>query len=154
MGIAHTVTRERLFEPLRRRLGGNRTWLGYLASCPYCVSHWLAFVIVPLTGAYHVDVLPRGGGPATAVLRWFFSSVLVAILAAFFRVIFYFVDETQGLVRRQQRTAEEEAAARRALRQRLEASTEDKVAAERTDEAPTPTDERARTTADMQDQAH
>src|SRR5262245_390949 len=34
MGLAHTVTRERLFEPLRRRAGGKETWLGYLVSCP------------------------------------------------------------------------------------------------------------------------
>ncbi|MGZ6133025.1 MAG: hypothetical protein ACXWK9_01135 [Myxococcaceae bacterium] len=39
MGIAQTLTRERMFESLRQRLGGNETWLGYLVSCPYCASH-------------------------------------------------------------------------------------------------------------------
>ena len=34
MGIAQTVTRERLFESLRNRLGGQDSWLGYLVSCP------------------------------------------------------------------------------------------------------------------------
>src|SRR4051812_31519724 len=121
MGLSHTIARERLFEPLRRRLGGRSTWVGYLVSCPYCVSHWIAFVLVPLTGAYSIDVVV-GWRPAALALRWFLSSVLVAILAAFFRVLFYFVDETQGLVRRQQRTAEEEASTRRALRERLEAA--------------------------------
>lgn len=126
MGLSHTLTRERLFEPLRRLAGGKDTWLGYLVSCPYCASHWIAFMLVPLTGAYYVDVV-AGLGPLTGLLRWFFSSVLVAMLAAFFRVIFYFVDESQGLVRRRQRTEEEEAKThaetRRALRDQLDGST-------------------------------
>jgi hypothetical protein len=49
MGLSQTLTRERIFEPLRTRLGGKRTWLGYLVSCPYCASHGIAFVLVPLT---------------------------------------------------------------------------------------------------------
>src|SRR4051812_49323121 len=61
MGISHTVSRERLFEPLRRRLGGHDTWLGYLVCCPYCVSHWIAFAIVPLTGTYVVPIAVRWG---------------------------------------------------------------------------------------------
>src|SRR5689334_21624818 len=56
MGLAHTVANERLFLPLRRRLGGRETWLGYLVSCPYCASHWFAFAIVPLTGTYYVSL--------------------------------------------------------------------------------------------------
>ena len=50
MGLAQTIAKERVFEPLRDRLGNKETWLGYLVSCPYCLSHWLAFVLVPLTG--------------------------------------------------------------------------------------------------------
>jgi hypothetical protein len=106
MGLSHTIARERLFEPVRRALGGRDTWLGYLISCPYCVSHWIAFVLVPLTGTYAVDVVPRWG-PVSAVLRWLLSSILVAVVAAFLRVAFYFVDETQGLVRRQQRAVDQ-----------------------------------------------
>jgi hypothetical protein len=116
MGMAHTITRERLFAPLRARAGGHDTWLGYLLSCPYCASHWLAFLLVPLTGAYGIDVAPRWGA-ASWVLRWLLSAVLVAVLAAFLRVIFYFVDETQGLVRRQQKSVDEETAAARAARE-------------------------------------
>ena len=108
MGISHTVAKERICEPLRKKLGGKETWLGYLVSCPYCLSHWIAFAVVPLTGAYYVDVAGRWG-LVGAVLRWFFSSVLVAMIAAFLRVIFYFVDETQGLVKREQKVVEKEA---------------------------------------------
>ena len=115
MGLSHTIARERLFAPLRRVLGGHETWLGYLVSCPYCVSHWVAFVLVPLTGTYAIAVVPHWGA-VTTVLRWLLSSVLVTAVAAFLRVAFYFVDETQGLVRRQQRTVEQQLDATRQAR--------------------------------------
>ncbi len=118
MGLSHTVARERLFAPLRRALGGHDTWFGYLVSCPYCVSHWVAFLLVPLTGTYAVDVVPRWG-PFSGVLRWLLSSVLVTVVAAFLRVAFYFVDETQGLVRRQQKTVEAQTETARAAHERL-----------------------------------
>lgn len=105
MGLAHTIAKERITEPLRRKLGGKDTWLGYLFSCPYCASHWIAFLLVPLTGAYFVAVDPRLGWAAGPV-RWLLSSLLVVVLAAFLRVAFYFVDETQGLVRRRQKEVE------------------------------------------------
>ena len=107
MGLSHTIARERLFEALRARLGGPSTWVGYLASCPYCVSHWVAFVLVPVTGTYPLDVVPSLGA-GRPVIRWFLSSILVATLAAFLRVAFYFVDESQGLVRRQGKVAQKE----------------------------------------------
>ena len=99
MGIAQTITRERMFEALRERLGGQATWLGYLVSCPYCASHWVAFVLVPLTGIYGIRVQVQWGF-LSSVLDWFLSSVLVVVIAAFLRVAFWFVDESQGLVRR------------------------------------------------------
>lgn len=105
MGIAQTLTKERIFSRLRDRCGGKETWLGYLVSCPYCASHYIAFVIVPLTGAYYVHVAPRWGVVST-VLDWFLSSILVTVIAAFLRVVFYFVDETQGLVRRRQKVVD------------------------------------------------
>lgn len=119
MGMAHTVAKERIFEPLRERLGGKRTWWGYLLSCPYCASHWIAFALVPLTDAYYVRVaLPPG--PLAMVLSWFLSSILVVVTAAFLRVGFYVVDETQGLLRRREVEVEEETATRRAIRRRTE----------------------------------
>jgi hypothetical protein len=39
---------------------------------------------------------------------WFLSSILVTVVAAFLRVIFFFVDETQGFVRRRKKVAEKE----------------------------------------------
>lgn len=115
MGVTQTIARERLFAPVRARLGGKETWPGYLISCPYCVSHWIAAALVPLTGTYSFDVALTSG-PAAWVLRWGLSTILVAVIAAFLRVIFYFVDETQGLVRREQRSVEEEVIAKQASR--------------------------------------
>ncbi|HEX2568684.1 MAG TPA: hypothetical protein VH877_03925 [Polyangia bacterium] len=109
MGLSHTIARERLLAPLRERLGGKETWLGYLVSCPYCVSHWLAFVLVPLTGTMYVRVVPAWGF-VSQVLSWFLSSILVTVLAAFLRVAFWYIDETQGLVRRRRRAEEDRGA--------------------------------------------
>jgi hypothetical protein len=100
MGLSQTLTRERIFEPLRMRLGDKRTWLGYLVSCPYCASHGIAFVMVPLTGTYPIDVVVKApwlGG----LLRWFLSAILVTVVAAFLRVGFWFVDERQALTRKE-----------------------------------------------------
>ena len=118
MGLSHTIARERICEPLRARLGGKETWLGYMVSCPYCLSHWIALALVPITGTLPVDVVP-GLGPVAGLLRWLLSSILVAVLAAFFRVIFYFVDETQGLVKRRQRSVEEETEIRKVERETM-----------------------------------
>jgi hypothetical protein len=107
MGISHTIAKERLFLPLRERLGGKETWLGYLASCPYCASHYIAFALVPLLGVYPLRT-PHAWGALGSVLDWFFSSILVTVIAAFLRIAFYFVDETQGLARRQQRKVDVE----------------------------------------------
>jgi membrane protein implicated in regulation of membrane protease activity len=123
MGLAQTIAKERIFAPVRERLGGKETWFGYLVSCPYCASHWLAFALVPVTGAYFIRVaidVPY----LSPILTWFLSSILVVVIAAFLRVGFWFVDESQGLVRRRQRTEEERAGVERATRERLESEDE------------------------------
>jgi hypothetical protein len=119
MGMAQTIAKERIFQPLRDRLGNKETWLGYLVSCPYCASHYLAFALVPLTGSYYVQVTVEWG-LLSRLLTWFLSSYLVVVIAAFLRVAFWFVDETQGLIRRRQRTEDEEVRMRRLTREQLE----------------------------------
>ena len=118
VGMSQTIAKERIFAPLRDRLGGKETWVGYLVSCPYCASHYIAFILVPLTGTYPIDVAV--GGWVGSVLRWFLASILLTVIAAFYRVIFWFVDETQGLVRRRQRTEEEETRTKRLMRKQVE----------------------------------
>ena len=87
------------------RLGSKETWLGYQASCPYCASHTIAFILVPLTGTYAIDVVV-GPGWAASVLEWFLSSILVTVIAAFLRVAFWMVDEQQALLRREKQLVE------------------------------------------------
>jgi hypothetical protein len=107
MGLSHTIAREKIFDPLRRACGGMSTWRGYVLSCPYCASHWLAFVLVPLTGTYLIRVVPRWGSVSSA-LDWFLSSILVTVVAAFLRVGFYFVDEGQRLTREKKKATQAE----------------------------------------------
>jgi uncharacterized membrane protein len=118
MGMAQTISKEQIFAPLRERLGGKATFFGYLVSCPYCLSHYLAFALVPLTGTYPIKVVV--GGWLGWGLSWFLSAILLTVIAAFYRVLFWFVDEAQGLVRRRQRTEEEEIATKRIIREKVE----------------------------------
>ncbi len=108
MGLSHTLAREKMFERLRNALGGKDTWRGYLVSCPYCASHWLAFLIVPLTGAYGIHVIPRWA-VISPVLDWFLSSILVTVVAAILRVGFYLVDEEQRLTKTRKKVTQAEA---------------------------------------------
>lgn len=119
MGLSHTIAREKLFAPLRDRLGGKETWRGYLFSCPYCLSHYLAFVLVPVTGLYPIQVAVQWGW-ANRVIEWFLASILVTVVAAFMRVIFWFVDEAQALERGQKKRAQEEAQTASIVRRRIE----------------------------------
>lgn len=111
MGLSHTIARERIFEPLRNACGGTSTWRGYLISCPYCASHWLALLLVPLTGAYGIQVVPRWP-VISAVLDWFLSSILVTVIAAVLRVGFYFIDEEARLAKTKKRATQVEAESR------------------------------------------
>lgn len=119
MGLSYTVGTQRVFAPLRDRLGGKKTWAGYLVSCPYCNSHYFAAVLVPLTGAYGIHIRPQWGW-ATSVLDWFFSVILVTVIAAFLRIFFFAIDEGQGLIRREQREVEAETEVQHAVREKIE----------------------------------
>ena len=116
MCVTNTITQEQLFDPLRRRLGGKDTWLGYLCCCPYCLSHSLAFLLVPLFGL-KVLTIPHDWGFATAALEWFFNSILVVVLAAFIRMFFYSIDDLVGVLRVRQ---EKETAEKRHVEQKIE----------------------------------
>lgn len=119
MGLSHTIAKERIFAPLRDRLGGKETWLGYLVSCPYCVSHWLAFVAVPL-----MDLRPLrvawDWGFLSVVIDWFLAAILVTVLAAFLRVAFWWIDETQALVRKRKVRVEKDTEATELLVHHIE----------------------------------
>lgn len=44
--VARLVTIDFITEPLRRRAETRSPWLGYLMSCPWCISVWLAPLLV------------------------------------------------------------------------------------------------------------
>lgn len=112
MCIANTVSRERLFKPLRDRLGGKSSWPGYLLLCPYCLSHWLAFALVPVFDLRLLTV-PHDWPVAGPVIEWFFNSILVVIGAAFIRMIFFSFDDLVGVFRRFERIEDVELDRRR-----------------------------------------
>lgn len=114
MSVANTISRERVFEPLRRRLGGKDTWLGYLVSCPYCLSHWVSFALVPLF-SLRLAVIPYDWPVVQPVLEWFFNSILVVAGAAFLRILFFSIDDLVGVFRRFERIEDSEIERRQGL---------------------------------------
>lgn len=115
MCIANTISRERIFEPLRNRLGGKETYFGYMIACPYCLSHWLAFGLVPLFGLRLLRV-PYDWGPVAWTLDWFFNSILVVMLAAFIRMTFFSIDDLVGVFRRFEKIEDDEIEERERLK--------------------------------------
>lgn len=43
--ISYTISRTEIFKPLRKFICNKFNWLGKLISCPYCLSHWVSFII-------------------------------------------------------------------------------------------------------------
>ena len=68
--ITITVVSSKLFRPLRDALKGK--FLGELVSCPYCFSHYPAFMLA----------LGCGEGPLWMVLYWFGTVALTAPVMA------------------------------------------------------------------------
>lgn len=48
--VSLTVARSKIFEPFRSFVQSKSKFLGELFSCFYCLSHWVAIVMVYLTG--------------------------------------------------------------------------------------------------------
>lgn len=69
---ATTITKARVFAPLRQRARG---WLGYLLSCPYCASHWLV-----IAGQAYYQVNLAHLGPIVSTLPIIGAAVLVPAL--------------------------------------------------------------------------
>lgn len=72
-GVASlTLTRARPLRPMRQWIQQRSQWWGELVSCPYCISHWVAFVLV----ARHLTSLDN------AVLEWLIVVAISAPVAA------------------------------------------------------------------------
>jgi hypothetical protein len=44
--ISLTLSKGKIFEPLREKFSQRSKWLGLLITCTYCTSHWVAFALV------------------------------------------------------------------------------------------------------------
>ncbi len=43
--ICLTITKTKVFKPLRTFIMSKNEWLGKLFSCPYCFGHWTSFAV-------------------------------------------------------------------------------------------------------------
>lgn len=68
--MAMTITKTKIFRPVRIWTLDKSEWFGDLISCPYCTSHWLSFV---LTAIYSPLLFNSGIG----LLDWFLTSLCV-----------------------------------------------------------------------------
>jgi len=46
--ISTTITKAFIFAPMREWIFKRNEWFGELFSCPYCMSHWVGFVLVAI----------------------------------------------------------------------------------------------------------
>lgn len=44
--VSMTLSKAKLFRGLREAVSQRSRWLGELIHCPYCVSHWISFLLV------------------------------------------------------------------------------------------------------------
>jgi hypothetical protein len=73
--IAFTISEAAVFVGMRERLKSWNPWLGKMASCGYCLGHWVAFGLVAL----YRPRLFEGWW----LLDYFLTALVVAWLAAF-----------------------------------------------------------------------
>ena len=43
--LAYTITRQEVFEPLKKWLLEHNYWLYSLVNCPLCMSYWISFIL-------------------------------------------------------------------------------------------------------------
>lgn len=66
--ISVTTSKSRMFASSRVWIAGRSEFLGELASCHYCTSHWLAIVLVAI---YRPVLVPQ----------WFLIDLIVSVFA-------------------------------------------------------------------------
>lgn len=44
--VSLTIAKTKAFAAIREKIAEKSDWLGYLFSCPYCLSHWISFLVV------------------------------------------------------------------------------------------------------------
>lgn len=71
--ISLTITRTPLFGSARGWARERSVWLGKLVTCPYCTSHWVAFVLVLAT-----TPVPHGVAESAERIVFLFAVVTLA----------------------------------------------------------------------------
>jgi hypothetical protein len=72
--ISLTITRAKVSRPLRGWVTRRNNFFGEMITCPYCTSHWIAFILCAI---YH----PRPF-PVNPFIDWFIASMTVVMLAS------------------------------------------------------------------------
>jgi hypothetical protein len=81
-----TLTKAKVFSWLREAVSSRSQFFGELFSCPYCMSHWLAFIgVLVFRPALAICPVPYLGPVAEVALSTF---VVVALNAPIARLIF------------------------------------------------------------------
>lgn len=76
--VSLTLTRSMLFKGFREWVGGRSDFFGELVRCPFCTSHWVAFVACAIFKPWVVySNIPVLG----IVLQFFISSLILVAMA-------------------------------------------------------------------------
>lgn len=73
-GLSTTITKAKLTAPIRAWVKKRSDLFGYMLGCPYCISHWIAVILVGFSRENYLF-----GGP---VRDWFIQTFAVVALAA------------------------------------------------------------------------
>jgi hypothetical protein len=73
--ISMTLSKARIFKPIRRWINARNKWLGELVDCPYCTIHWVAFAAIAI---YRPVVVVSG----LRILDLFVSAFVVIAVAS------------------------------------------------------------------------
>lgn len=77
--VSLTITRASIFKPFRLWVEEHSTFFGELVSCPYCMSHWVALVVVSI---FKTRVVVSSVPPADYLLTIFFLVSVSCLVAA------------------------------------------------------------------------
>ena len=77
--LSTTIATTPLLDKARRKAYERSHMWGKLASCPYCLSHWIAAVFVPMSGLKLI--------PGFFVVNWLICLFAVVGMAAIFDIL-------------------------------------------------------------------
>lgn len=85
-GAASTITKAKIFFGFRMLITRNTYWGGLLVNCPYCISHWIVFIIVAV---YRPRLVNSGAAPLDVIVTGFAIVTLATMIAAWICHIYW-----------------------------------------------------------------